>query len=148
MKNVAFKLIGHYLICAYNELPPSDADGRTALEIFRSLDLDKVKVLTFTKGGAPTAKQRKDINDVLNGRQLTTAVVSDAVLIRGVVTAFSWFNTKIRAFPGSALEDAFQYLDIPTSRWDYFAAEAAKVQEEVGKPPSPQSKTLPGVRRA
>jgi hypothetical protein len=145
MKNVAFKLIGHYLICAYNALPPSDADGRIALDVFRSLDLDKVKVLTFTQGGAPTAKQRKDINDVLNGRQLTTAVVSDAILIRGVVTAFSWFNTKIKAFPSSALEDAFQYLEIPTSRWSVFTEEAAKVQAEVGKQ---QSKPLAGVKRA
>ena len=144
MQNVAFKLIGNYLICAYNELSPSEEDARKSLEVFKSLDLDKVKILTFTKGGAPTASQRKAINDVLHGRSLTTAVVSDSSLIRGIITAFSWFNTKIKAFSGSSIEDAFRYLDIPTSRWDFFAEEALKVQAEVERP----THRVPSSKRA
>lgn len=134
MQNVAYKLVGQYLLCAYNEFPPTEEDVRQAVEIMRNLDIEKVKVLTFTKGGAPTAPQRKAINSVLNGRSLTTAVVSDSPLIRGIITAFSWFNSKIKAFSGAALEDAFRYLDVPPSRWESFAEEAAKLQAEVERP--------------
>src|SRR5262245_61438964 len=111
MKNVAYKLIGHYLICAYNEFPPTDEDAQVSLEVMRSVDPDKVKCLVFTRGGGPTAAQRKATNEVLGGRDFQTAVVSDSPFIRGVITAFGWFNSKIKAFSSAELEDAFRYLE-------------------------------------
>ncbi|APR79638.1 Hypothetical protein A7982_04985 [Minicystis rosea] len=143
MKNVAFRLSGRYLICAYNEYPPTDEEAKASLEIFKTLNFETVKVLTFTKGGAPTASQRKELNDALAGRQLTTAVVSDSPLLRGIITAFSWFNPKIKAFNSSELEQAFLYLEIPPSRWERIAEESAKVQAEVDKP-RPSSRPAAG----
>jgi nucleoid-associated protein YgaU len=131
MKNVAFVMVDNFLISAYGENAPTEEEGRANLEFFKSLDLSKVKLLIFTRGGAPTAAQRKDFNDALRGVQLVTAVVTDTNLVRGVVTALSWFNPKISAFANSAVTDAFRYLEIPPSRYDHFIREAAKLQAEV-----------------
>ena len=66
--------------------------------------------------GAPVATQRRYLNELVQGRPVPVAVVSGSAAIRGVVTAVSWFNRKVRAFPPTGLRNALAYLEIPQSR--------------------------------
>jgi hypothetical protein len=134
MKNVAFKVVGDWLLAVYSENPPSEEEARLILKAFKSMDLDKMRMLVFTKGGAPTTAQRRDLNDVLRGRTFPTAVVSDAVMVRGVVTAMSWFNSAIKVFPLSATDDALRYIGIPETQYEFMRREIAKLQAELNKP--------------
>jgi len=131
MKNVAYKIIDSWLVAAYGADPLSEQEADEVLAVFKGLDFDRMRLLAFTRGGAPTAMQRKRLHDVLDGKDFTTAVVTDVYFIRGIVTAMSWFNKRIRVFPTSALEEAFRYLEIPSSQYDYFRQEATKLQAQV-----------------
>jgi hypothetical protein len=77
--------------------------------------------------------QRRILNDVLAGRAVPVAVVSSSPRIRAVVTALSWFNRRIKAFPPTGLRDAIAYLEIPASRTDLIMREMAKLRHELGQ---------------
>ena len=89
--------------------------------------------LICTDGGEPSASQRRVLNELLEGRTVPVAVVSSSVRVRGTVTALSWFNRKIRAFPPTALREAVAYLEIPASRTDLIARELEQLRTELGR---------------
>jgi hypothetical protein len=88
--------------------------------------------LIFTDGGGPSSTQRKYLNDLLAGRTVPVAVISGSATIRGTVTALSWFNRQIRAFPPTGLRDAIAYLEIPASRTELIERETAKLRLSLG----------------
>lgn len=134
MKNLASKLVGNILLAVYSENAPTAAEHEETIAIFSKVDPAKVRVLTYTRGGAPTSAQRKDINNVLNGRELTSAIVTDSTVVRGVVTAFSWFNQKVKSFPTRSLDDAFRYLEVPQSDWERLRTCIAELDRELTIP--------------
>src|SRR5262245_20647096 len=112
---VSFKVVDDVFLLVYNENDLSDPEAKAIIDAFNSLDLKSTKVLVFTKGGAPTPAQRKQFNEVLSGNTLPVAVVSDARIVRGVVTALGWFNSGIKSFSPDQVEQAYQHLGIPSS---------------------------------
>lgn len=70
-------------------------------------------VVTGSAGLNP--KQRDSINRLLKSRPLPpkVAIVTDAAMVRGVVTALSWFNPGTKAFSTAKLDDALAHLDVP-----------------------------------
>lgn len=134
MKNVAYKTMGQWILVAYGENPPTDPESHELLDIFKTLDVERTRVLIVTKGGAPTAAQRKDFNDLLQGRVFQVAVVCDLITVRGIVTAMSWFNSGIKSFTSAELDAAMRYVGIPQSHSDIVRRELAKLQSSLGKP--------------
>lgn len=132
MKNFAFKLVGNLLISVYTENAPANEDADAAAAAFKDMTFDRLRALTFTKGGTHTAAQRKTLHDILGGRELRTAVVTDVPMVRGVVTAVSWFNKSVKAFTPTGWKDAFLYLDIPSSQfertWEHIHALEREIQ--------------------
>jgi hypothetical protein len=135
MKNLVFQNMGSLLIAVYNENQPTDDDHRKATAVFRTLDLEKVRFLGVTRGGAPTASQRKDLTDILNGRELLAAIVTDARLVRGVVSALSWFNQRVRAFSMSEMDEAFKYLSIVPRDFEHVRSTVKRLEGEVAGAP-------------
>jgi hypothetical protein len=130
-KNVAYKLIGRICVCYYNALEPTDQEHRESIQFFRKLDFSYVRVLAISEGGAPTTLQRKDFNDIVAGRSIPLALLTDSVLVRGVVTAYSWFNRSIRAFSSDDIQDALAYLEVEEPQYEKFEAEIRLLQEQV-----------------
>jgi hypothetical protein len=55
--------------------------------------------------------QRAKANEILKARNLSVAVVTDEILIRGLVTAASWFvGSSIKAFSSKQLREAVAFL--------------------------------------
>jgi hypothetical protein len=134
VKNVAYKAVGHWFLAAYAESPPTEDEAREILRVFKSLDLDRMRTIVVTRGGAPTAAQRKELNEVLKGRVFPAAVVSDNIMVRGVVTAMSWFNSAIKVFSLSAIDDAMRYVGVPETHFVIVRSELVKLQAAVAKP--------------
>lgn len=63
----------------------------------------------------PTPAQRSKLNERTKAGPLQTAVCSDSSIVRGLVTAFSWFNPKIKAFSKTDIDGALRHLDVPTT---------------------------------
>ncbi len=63
--------------------------------------------------------QRKKGVDAAKEKGIRVAVVTDERLVRGIVTAASWFGTDIQAFDWSHLRDAIDFLQVQTELKDY-----------------------------
>ena len=135
MQNLVFQALGGLIVAVYNEHPPTDEDHRKALAVFRTMDFDRAKFLGVTRGGAPTPAQRKELTDTLRGRELQAAIVSDVRLVRGVVTALSWFNRKIRAYSMGEMEQALEYLEVPEGKRDRVRATVRHLEIDVNVTP-------------
>ena len=133
MKNVAIKVIDRLFIVVYGTADPSDEEWRGYIELVLHHGIDRTMQLIYTDGGEPTSTQRRHLNEVLRGRTVPVAVVSASTRVRGTVTALSWFNRKIKAFPPAGLRDALAYLEIPASRTDLIEREIARLRDELGQ---------------
>jgi hypothetical protein len=89
----------------------------------------------FTDGGAPNSSQRRIVNEILAGRPpIPAAVVSNSALARGVITALSWFNPKIKAFAPDEVIDAYHYLGFTSSQIQVLTPRLAQLQSQMGAP--------------
>lgn len=131
MRNMAFKQSGKMLISYYNDRPPTEEDHAASVSAIKALDLGAVRFLTFTKGGAPSAAQRKDLNELLAGREVLTAIVSDAIMMRGVVTALSWFNRNVKVYSMDDAEEAFRYLGVPPNLHQHVWDDIRRLETEL-----------------
>jgi hypothetical protein len=132
MKNMAFKVIDRLFLVVYGASNPTDEEWKYYLEVTEQHGIDRTTQLIFTDGGGPTSTQRKYLNDLLAGRTVPVAVISGSATIRGVVTALSWFNRKIKAFPPSGLGDALAYLEVPATRAELIDREMNKLRLTLG----------------
>jgi hypothetical protein len=134
MKTVAYELLRNVMISVHGRDPVSAKEFPEVLASFRRLDFENVKMLVVTEGGGPTPQQRKEMVNAMGGREMLTAVVSDEVMIRGVVTALSWFNSKIKSFRSADLDGAMRYLGVSPARFDELRAEVAALQASLRAP--------------
>ncbi len=130
-KTMTFKLIDRLFIVVYGAEEVTDEEWTSYLEVVESHGIDRTTQLIFTDGGGPNAAQCMYLNNLLAGRSPPVAVVSASAEIRGVVTALSWFNRKIRAFSPSGLREAIAYLQIPPDRLGLIEREAAKLRRSL-----------------
>lgn len=131
MKNVAYKQIGSVVICYYNADAPTPQDHQESIEFFRKLDFRYVRVLAISEGGSPSAIQRKEFNDALEGHEIPLAVVTDSMFVRGTLTAYSWFNRNVKAFPVTGIDSALRYLKVPETQHEKFFKEVSSLQQQV-----------------
>ena len=132
MKNVAIKVIDRLFLVVYGTADPTDEEWDAYLGLVKHHGIDRTMQLICTDGGEPSTQQRKVLNEVLGGRPVPVAVVSSSVRVRGTVTALSWFNRKIRAFPPWALKDALAYLEIPATRQRLIDRVVGELRAELG----------------
>jgi hypothetical protein len=71
-----------------------------------------IRVLVESHGGAPNAKQRKALQEAVGGRDLRSAILSDSVVVRGVVTALAWLGVSLRAFSLHDYPAVAEYLGL------------------------------------
>lgn len=138
MRTFAFKFVGTVSVVVHNAQSPTDAELREYLRALENRDVRTMRSLVFTTGGGPTPAQRKELNRALNGDH-PTAVVSNGAMVRGIVTALGWFNSKIKAFAPEDVEGAFRYLEIPPSEFELFLREIKVLQAQVGDRPTLRS---------
>jgi hypothetical protein len=133
MKNMAIQVIDRLFIVVYGTANPSDEEWVAYLKLVQHHGIDRTMQLIFTDGGGPSATQRRYLNGLLNGRTVPVAVVSSSATVRGIVTALSWFNRRIKAFSPTALREALAHLEIPVSRMDLIQREAARLRLTLGQ---------------
>jgi hypothetical protein len=125
---MAIKVVDRLFIVVYGPDGPSDEEWNGYLKDVERHGIDRTQQLIVTPGGGPNAAQRGTLNALLAGRSVPVAVMSDSARIRGVVTALSWFNRSIRAFPPNGLHDALAYLEIPATRGDLIQREILRLR--------------------
>lgn len=91
-------------------------------------------ILIISDGGGPTTMQRGKMNDLLEELKFQgkVAVVTVKSMVRGIVTAISWFNPGIKAFSTLQIPAALKYLDFPEDQHPPILAEIARLKAKIG----------------
>jgi len=111
------KLVQGVLFVRHREQAVRDEDWDAMLaDVAQSLERGgALKILVRTDNAGPNVLQRSKLNQVVtaHGGTLQVAVLSSSVLVRGIVTAFSWMRVvQIRSFGPEAHAAALAYLDV------------------------------------
>jgi hypothetical protein len=105
-------MVGRTLIVVHDKTHPSDDDWQLYLDALRVNRHAIGAQLIVTDGGSPTAAQRRASLEHARGFALpSSAVLTSSVLVRGVVSALSWFmKDRIRAFAPNEFDEACVFI--------------------------------------
>lgn len=109
---MAFRAIEGVLVALHGRSNPSHDEWEAYIHYHKNSAIHCLRTLVVTDGGGPDAKQRAMTNEYLKGVPMVVAVCTDSTFVRGIVTAMSWFNPRIKAFSKAQIQDALEYLGI------------------------------------
>ncbi len=91
-------------------------------------------IMIISDGGGPTTMQRGKMNDLLEEMKFQgkVAVVTVKSMVRGIVTAISWFNPGIKAFSTLQIPAALKYLDFSDAEHGVILAEIQRLKQRLG----------------
>ena len=111
MNTFLWKRLDDYFVVVHTTTPPSDNEWNEVLAEFRKFDdLKRARIFVYTEGGAPNARQRALLNQVMATAKPPVAVLTSSSLARAAGTAISWFNPAIRLFAPDDAESALDHL--------------------------------------
>lgn len=131
-KNMTFAVEGEIMVVLHTTSPPSESEWTKWMEALRRIPVHRLKMLVFSDGGAPDTLQRGVFIDHLGSAQPPIAVVSNALAIRGVVTAISWFNRQVKLFSPAQLPAAFAHLGVSPDQGRGLLSVAQRATAELG----------------
>ena len=118
MADMAHTIIGDLGVALHTNTTPSREEWDAWMEDVRKVPAAQLRVLAITDGGGPSAVQRNAFVKYLSGAQARIAVLSDALVVRGIVTALSWFTDRIQIFSPDRFSDATAHLDLSRAQCD------------------------------
>lgn len=129
---MVFRVVDRLFVVVYGASDPSDAEWRSYLSAVRAHGVERTMQLVFTPGGAPSARQRQELERIIAGRSVPVAVVATSLRVRAAVALLSWLTPSIRVFAPARLREAIGYLDMPASRTELIMRVLAdlRAQEE------------------
>lgn len=123
---MAYRVVDNIFIVVHSKEAPTNEEWDSYLEYYGG-HLDQCqRILVVSDGGGPNAVQRKKTSEAIKNTRTITAVCTDQMLVRGIVTALAWFNNKIEAFPKRNISDALKFLGASE-------AAAARILVEAGR---------------
>jgi hypothetical protein len=104
---------GSHVVLVNGPAPPTDDEWKAYVRDVERWLPDLVGTMIVTDGGGPTSAQRRELKEVFsrNGRaSVRTAVLSNSLMVRGIVNALNLFNPGIRVFRPDAVDEALAYI--------------------------------------
>jgi hypothetical protein len=137
MANMAFTFLPGVtgeglMLVVHTSSAPSEIEWAPYFRELVKHDPKNLRSLAFTDGGAPGGAQRKQLNDFLQGQASPAAVVTSSSMVRGVVTALSWFNSQMRAFAPHELDAALRYLGVGMGEMNVVHREIQLLRQKLG----------------
>jgi hypothetical protein len=128
---------GDLLIALHDKDQPTDSQWAALMDNLKTViskhggDFSRIYGMVITDGGAPSHSQRELLNNVLSGKSWKISVLSDSLMVRGVVTALNWFNPEIRAFPSSEVQAFMSHLPVQRSEYPLVRRETRLLQNDI-----------------
>ena len=138
MATMLFELIEHdgnpIMVLVHKSDNPTASEWEDYLNKWDSVeDLDNLRVLVITAGGAPDSSQRDALNRRAKDHTVKTAVISDALMPRMALRALSWvLGISILGFAPSNLDGAREHLDLNAEQWAKAENVARSLETELG----------------
>ncbi len=113
----------------------SDAEWAALMVDFgaagRRKGFGRVYGMVVSDGGAPTVTQRANLRETLGGSSFTGSVLSKSVLVRGAVTAMSWFNPGLKVFGPDRYAEWLKSVPLQQEELGVLKETVAKLSETV-----------------
>jgi hypothetical protein len=119
MRTVGYVAVGRTFVLVHGDDPPTDEDWDNAnvhaYKMAQRGGLTGVLVHTFSTG--PTAQQRARLTRLMEEGKIPIvpqAVLTESIIVRGIVTAFAWvIGPHIKTFSSRDVDKALDYLQVP-----------------------------------
>jgi hypothetical protein len=132
-------IVHEVLVAVHGRQAPSNSDWRAYVGLWLA-NAERVRSnLVVTAGGGPSPQQRTEISKHPNINSFATAVVSDSMLVRGIVTAISWSGKPIKAFSPREMELALGYLETGPDTRAKVLLEVAAMKSKLGIQSAPEN---------
>lgn len=98
------------------------------------LEKPVTKYLQYAVGATQLSSvQRKLGIDAVAEKKMKVVMVTDSSVVRGIVTAASWFGLKVSSWRPSQFDEAVKDLGVPANRERAIIDAANKLAQEIGK---------------
>jgi hypothetical protein len=131
MHTLNFDKSGQTLLIVHSPEAPSDTDWDAWLD--RMGQFDYRNILIVSRGGGPTAAQRRRTNKVWIGKQVPRfSLVTTSRFVIGIVKAFNWFlDDQLKPFHPDDIEQALDYIEVPECERDALRMSAESLQKQL-----------------
>ncbi len=117
--------VGRVCVAVLYRAPPNDDEWSRWLALLRERGGQRVRVLVETQNG-PNAAQRKALAQATRDMDVRFAIMTDSLIVRGIVTALAWLGVPHHAFAPEQLGQAVAYLEL--SEAEFLQTRAALLQ--------------------
>lgn len=130
-----------FAIAVHDADAPTDDEWSRWLGHFKERpELREARALIESRDGAgPNAKQRKQLAENTKGVDVRAAVLTESLLVRGIVTAIAWAGIPQRAYALAQYEQAADFLELTPAERAWARAELSKLRSQLAaaeKPPA------------
>lgn len=141
MPNLAFTVFRGSLtvvVCLNGRQLPTDDEWDRYLECIRGLiaetggDLGNVRGMAISDGGAPSARQRKLLDEVTGARSMRWTLLSISRFARGVGAALAWLQPDFNAYAPSGFARAARFLGVPDGEQPALLATIRDLDRAIG----------------
>lgn len=93
------------------------------------------RILVLTHGAAPQPEHRKRLDQIIQPykKQVKFAIVTDSTFARGVLHAIRLIDPFYRGFSTKELEQAMNFLDVPSASIPTLSQKLASLGRELGE---------------
>ena len=123
---------GRVCVAVLREAPPSAVEWTAWLGLLAAHKGLPVRVLVETHSG-PSAAQRKALADALRGEDVRFAILTDSLIVRGIVTALAWLGLPHHAFAPDQRVQAYNYLDLNPSEREQVETELSRLKLQLAQ---------------
>jgi hypothetical protein len=110
-RSLATRTTGNYVVFVHGSLAPPQSEWQVVLDTYRSHpNIQRVKTLVYTEGGAPSAGQRAELSAVLGKAKVPVAVMTSSTIGRAAGTALSWLIPTFKVFSATDFDGALDHL--------------------------------------
>jgi hypothetical protein len=138
-KHMAWSTHGDLLLLAHDVHRPTEDEWRAWLRAYETRSPHVRGVLVRTVGGGPSSSQRKELVQTIQAQTSPprTAILTSSALVRGLLTAISWFLSGDHLPTMFALDDlagALAFLNVAPTDGPGVRAELARLAASLEAP--------------
>jgi hypothetical protein len=105
---------GRVCVAVLGDIPPTSEEWSRWVALLSERRGTRLRVLVETHSG-PNAAQRKGLAEALRDDDVRFAILTDSLIVRGIVTALAWLGLPHHAFSIAQSQPACNYLELDSS---------------------------------
>ena len=130
--------LNRLLVAVHYAVPPTDEEWNRWFDLIDALPFGTGRALIETYGPCgPNAGQRKELAVHVKRVEMRSALFTESIAIRGMVTAMAWFGIGLRAFEPGQYRHAAGYLELADHELASALEALPGLRQECGMQPRP-----------